>query len=297
MNVSLPPYPPSIASGSGFGAPQPGLYPLRPLTVGEILSAGLQVSRRHLRTLGPIALVLALLNASVSLGVMAANGALHDFASGDYARLPATPTAAEFQALWATLSRVFAGIASGLVLALATSPFLAGVATPFTAQAATSRTGGSTGPRARLAGRWGVLLAAAVGAGVLTAVGFALLTVPGVLLWLILMPLGPVTAMEGLPVGASFRRAAAVSRGFKGRLLGVALLAGLFASLVSLVVGMLFGSAISTSDPVRHLLLTEGLSVLVSAFTLPFVSCVTAMLYIDIRMRREGLVQALLRST
>jgi len=289
--VSLPPYPQPFRPAAD--APQPGLYPLRPLTVGEILSTGFQVTRRHLAVLAPMALVVAGLNIAVTLGVLAANGSLHDFATGDYARLPANPTSADVAAIWRPLLKVMLGTAAGLTVSLVGSPFLAGVLTPFAAQAATSRTGDRTGPFTRLRGRWGTLLAASVVAGVLTAAGFVLFVVPGVMLLLILMPLGPVLAMEGLPVKASFRRAAAVSRGFKGRLLGVTLLAALFAAIAALVVGLLFGSAIDTGDPVRRLLLSQGLSLLVSLFTLPWVASVTAMLYIDIRMRREGLAQAL----
>jgi len=240
-----------------------------------------------------MALVIAGLNIAVTLGVMALNGSLHNFATGDYVRLPANATSADVAAIWPPFLKVMLATAAGATVSLVGSPILAGVVTPFAAQAATSRTGDRTGPLARLRGRWGTLFAASVVAGVLTAAGFALFVVPGVMLWLILLPLGPVLAMERLPVKASIRRAAAVSRGFKGRLLGVSLLAALFAAVAALMIGLLFGSAIDTGDPVRRLLLSQGLSLLVSLFTLPWVAGVTAMLYIDIRLRREGLAQAL----
>lgn len=266
---------------------------MRPLTVGEILTAGLQVARRHLAVLVPVGLVVSVLNVAVTLGVLAANGSLRDYASGAYLRLPAQPTPADAEAIFSMLFKVLSATAAGQVVSLIAAPFLAGIAAPLAAQAATSGSTDRKGPFSRLKGRWGLLLAASVAAGLLTAAGYALFIVPGIMLWLVLLPLGPVTAMEGLPLAASFRRAAAVSRASKGRILGVVLLTWLFGALVSIVIGMLLGSAGMSADPMRRLWLTEGIAVLTASFVVAWTSCVTAMLYIDIRMRREGLAQAL----
>jgi hypothetical protein len=73
----------------------------------------------------------------------------------------------------------------------------------------------------------------------------------------------------------------------------VSSLSALIAGGVSLIATQILGSAISTTDPVPHLLLTQGLGVLLGALITPWSATVTAMLYIDIRIRREGLADAL----
>lgn len=291
MGVSLPSYP--NHAGGADRAPRPGLFPLRPLTVGEILSAALLLTRRHLAVLAPVGLLIGLLYAGATLGIAAVTGSLDELAKGSVPTLPSNPTAAELDAYLPYLGRLLFGTGAGLLVSLIGAPFASGVAAPFAAQAAVTRTGAVAGPLARLKGRWGVLLAASVVAGVGTTLGFGLLVVPGVLLWLTLLPLGPVTAMEGLAVRGSLRRAAAVSKGVKGRILGVTLLAALFVGIFGFVVGALFGTLIHAMDPVPRLLLTDGLTVLTSMLTVPFVASVTAMLYIDLRMRKEGLAPAL----
>lgn len=291
MGVSLPSYP--NHAGGADRAPRPGLFPLRPLTVGEILSAALLLTRRHLAVLAPVGLLIGLLYAGATLGIAAVTGSLDELAKGSVPTLPSNPTAAELDAYLPYLGRLLLGTGAGLLVSLIGAPFASGVAAPFAAQAAVTRTGAVAGPLARLKGRWGVLLAASVVAGVGTTLGFGLLVVPGVLLWLTLLPLGPVTAMEGLAVRGSLRRAATVSKGVKGRILGVTLLAALIVGIFGFVVGALFGTLIHAMDPVPRLLLTDGLTVLTSMLTVPFVASVTAMLYIDLRMRKEGLAPAL----
>jgi len=289
--VSLPSYP--SPAGVAARAPQPGLFPLRPLTVGEILSTALLVTRRYLAVLAPVGLLIGLLYAGATLGVAAATGSLDELAKGSLPMLPSNPTAAELDAYLPYLGKLLLGTAAGLLVSLIGAPFASGVAAPFAAQAAVTKSGAVVGPLTRLKGRWGVLLAASVVAGVGTTLGFGLLVVPGVLLWLILLPLGPVTAMEGLPVRGSLRRAMAVSKGVKGRILGVTLLATLFVGIFGFVVGTLFGTLTNAMDPVPRLLLTDGLTVLTSMLTVPFMASVNAMLYIDLRMRKEGLARAL----
>lgn len=290
--MSLPPYP--TPSGQQFSGPHPGLYPLRPLGTGEILTAALRITIRHLGVLAPLAFVVAALNAAVTSGVLAATGYLRVYASGSYLDRVASPTPADSSRMLGQLGHVLLGIGAGSVVALICAPILAGVAAPFAAQAAVSRAGASSALPARLKGRWGALLGVGVVVGVAVTIGSVLLVVPGIMAWLILLPAGPVAAMEGTSLGPSLRRAGRLSKGSKGRLLGVMVLATLFAGIAAFVGGEIFGALVKSDDEVTRLLFTQGFGAIVGAFTGAFLACVTAMLYVDIRMRREGLAQALL---
>ena len=291
--MTYPSYP-SPADSSG----QPGWYPLRPLSIGEVIGAGLRIGTRHLTVLAPIAFLFAIVSAAANLFVLASKGVLRGYANGDLTRLPrgaSTEQANEFVRSY--FANLLPALAVSAVVGMIAAAMLAGVAAPFAALAATSRIGTNSAGLARLRGRWPVLLGVAVVVGLAQAVGFALLIVPGVLIWLILLPAGPAAAMEGLAVGPTLSRAAAVSKGFRGRLLGVSLLMGLITGAINLALAAIFTRVVGGDDPVTRLVITQILTALISSVVTPWSASVTAMLYIDIRMRREGLAQALLAAS
>ena len=109
--MSFPPYP--SPAGPNAGGPQPGLYPLRPLRIGEIFGAALRVAWRHLAVLAPIALIFELLSSVALIGLLAANGALHSYATGDYLDLPANPTPAEVSAMLSYVTHNILGALGG----------------------------------------------------------------------------------------------------------------------------------------------------------------------------------------
>jgi hypothetical protein len=279
--------------GNAADGPHPGLYPLRPLRTGEILGAAFRIARRSLGVLAPIALIAELVSSAALLGVLAANGALTSYATGEQMSLPSNPTPEQISSVVDYVVHNVLGALATFAIALITAPILAGFATPFAALAATTRTAPNGAAMARLTGRVPVLLGLGVVVGLATAVGYLLLIIPGVILWLMLLPAGPVAAMERLSISDSIKRATVVSRGFKGRLFVVSVLSALIAGAVTTVATSVLGAAISTADPVQRLFLTQGLGVLVGALVTPWTATVTAMLYVDIRMRREGLADAL----
>ena len=291
--MTLPSYPQSPGNNV-----QPGWYPLRPLTIGELLAAGLRVAVRHLAVLAPLAFAISALSSAVNLLVLAAKGSLRDYADGDLTRLPAGATAAQLDKFVRNFyGQVLPALAASAVIGLVLSPVLAGVATPFAAQAATTRAGTHSGALLRLRGRWPVLLGIGLAVGLLMGAGFVALVVPGILVWLLLLPAGPVAAMEGLGIAETMHRAAALSKGFRLRLLGVSLLMGLIVGAIGLVVSSILQQLVGADDPVTRLILGQLIGAVVSGIVAPWSSAVTAMLYIDIRMRREGLGQALLAAS
>ncbi len=291
--MTLPPYP--MSNDPSQGPPQPGMYPLRPMTIGELFGAAARVAVRHLMVLAPLAFVISALALAVQFSILASNGSLHDYASGQLTAVPAGATQTELDTI---LRRIYTDFLPALglsaLISLIGAPILAAVATPFAALGATSRVSSNSAGLARLRGRWPVLLGTGVVVGVAIGIGSILLVVPGLMAFLILLPAGPVAAMEGSSLRDSLRRAAVVSKGFKGRLFGVSILSGLIAAGIGLVVSSVVGRIVGTSNGTTHLLVTSVVSLLVGALTTSWSSSVVAMLYIDIRIRREDLGRALL---
>jgi hypothetical protein len=130
-----------------------------------------------------------------------------------------------------------------------------------------------------------------------------------VLLWVRWAVAGPALLLEGQGVFGSLRRSWRLLRGSFWRALGILLLTQIVVGVGSSIIGVpfsLFGTVLgSTSDnPYSSLPLTLGQllvsnvgTVLAGAVFYPFASAVTALLYVDLRMRREGLDVQLLQAS
>jgi hypothetical protein len=140
--------------------------------------------------------------------------------------------------------------------------------------------------------------------GVLVALPFAVLAVV-VSIWLyvrFLLLAAPALVLEGAGVRASVRRARDLSRGQFWRLFGIWLLTGVVAGVVGQVIGTAFAAlgllalfAVGGTEGGLLYILSQLLSqVLVGTLTTPFTSAVTALQYVDQRIRKEGLDVALI---
>ena len=115
----------------------------------------------------------------------------------------------------------------------------------------------------------------------------------------------PALVLEKTGVFASLRRAGRLSRGQWWRIFGILLLTGLVIGVVGQVVAVPLG-LVGAAAPVLFpgtagalvLVLTSYLSqILVGAVTTPFTSAVTALQYVDQRIRKEGLDVELIAAT
>jgi hypothetical protein len=140
-----------------------------------------------------------------------------------------------------------------------------------------------------------------VGLGVAAAVLGALAWAVGAaFLWVKWSMATPAMLLEGLGIGASLARSFRLTRRSFWRLFGIQLLTAVVVYAVVAAVGFPFsivGSAVSTAsgDPtgtgpvvLQQSITTLG-SMVGSIVAYPFLASVTALLYVDLRMRREGL--------
>ena len=280
-----PPPGPGWAPPAGWTpTPTPGVIPLRPLALGEILDGAFSVVRRNAKVTLAWSAIIVTLGQLLAIGIGLLDGSLG-------AALNATgPNLLRGGAI---TGRVFS-----TVISAATGGILTGVVSIIVAEAVLGRrpTFGEvwTRTRPRLLPLFGV----AVAAGVLPLVGLLFLVVPGVFLWVALGLAPSALMLERLPVGAALTRSRRLVTGAWWRLFGIRTLAVLIAAALAAVLaipgGLIGGlTAAGTTDseslPFGALIVIAVVSVLASVLTQPFVSAVTALLYVDRRMRVEGL--------
>jgi hypothetical protein len=269
--------------GWGVYAPKPGVVPLRPLGLGEILDGAFSVVRAHPKvTLGLSAIVVAITQA-ISFGVSAWSTLNSGY--GDANTFNGGLTAA----------RIVAALISTLGLLV-----LAGMLTSVMGEAVLGRTPTIRGTWAKVRPRFWALLGAGFLGVLLPVFGLVGCIVGGVFLWGALSFMTPAVVLERAKVFASIRRSWRLAVPDWWRVFGIRLLATVLAYFIqSMIVFpatlLAVGSAFATGAGQRGDLGLLPLAIISvggaigATITAPFSAGVLALLYIDRRMRAEGL--------
>ncbi len=326
-------------------APKPGVVPLRPLGVGEMLDGAIAYVRSNpAATIGLAAalavvgglvqtLLLVLVFGSFQRAASATGGGLGGFGGiGGVGTGVGDPTMTESEAL-GLLAGVLGAAGVTLVVQFVLQTVGTGMLTHVMGRAV-------LGEHLELPGAWAkvrpqvlrllavtllvslVVIAAAVlpllpGVGLLLVesaqgigvvvllVGLAGATVLAAWLYVRLALAAPALVLEDVGPVAAMRRSAALVKGSWWRVLGILLLTAVVAQVVagvlavpfSLVSSLVLSSASgdSAAAAMVSLFLTSIGTVVSTAVVLPFSAGVTALLYLDRRMRREGLDLVLAR--
>ncbi|WP_405742409.1 hypothetical protein OG422_11255 [Streptomyces sp. NBC_01525] len=307
-------------------APKPGVVPLRPLSIGEILDGALSTLRVHWRTVLGISLVIAVV-------AQVATTAVTKLWFPDTGRAPVLrgeSTEAVTKA-FRDLGRTLLGSGITSLIGLLATILTTGLLTMIVSRAVLGRpvAAGEAWRDARpqlprLCGLLfllmllltAVITVATIPGGIVIAVGsapagFALgslgLLVGGAVaiwLWVRFSLAPPALMLEKQGVLASMRRSAKLVRGSWWRVLGIQLLTYLLVGIITFIVQIpvtliafiidgdsllswMNGTANATGWTVLTVL---GIgAVISSALTFPLSAGVTALLYMDQRIRRESL--------
>ncbi|MFK0168491.1 glycerophosphoryl diester phosphodiesterase membrane domain-containing protein [Streptomyces sp. NPDC090306] len=334
-------YPPPAGWGNGWGngwggpppAAKPGVIPLRPLGVGEILDGAVSTMRTYWRTVLGISLTVAVVTEIV---VVLLRGLVLDESTGtDALNDPDASLSELYRALGRTL------VSSGVVgiVAMIGTIFATALLTTVTSRAVLGRSV-STGEawrdaRPQLPRLFGlvvllllvVVALPAVGSlpGILVAVlgasaggtalavlgGLAGLVVAG---WLAIRfsLASPALMLEKQGIAKALTRSVKLVRGSWWRIFGIQLLATLIANIVASIVvipftviamlvggdggGDLFGTASGGDFGWTFLVISGVGSVIGSMITFPVTAGVSVLLYVDQRIRREALDLELARA-
>jgi hypothetical protein len=310
--------PPGGWYGGPPPTPAPGVVPLRPLTVGELLDGAVKVIRRYPRpTIGlsaVVALVTTLLNV-VSVLFM-------DF-SDEVATLQEGASSTEVGFGSGVSGGELSGVAGGIV-SIPAGIFLTGVLIAVVGRAV-------LGQEATIGEVWqqvrpriwaliglalltsliaaapllvvGILLALAIaagaGGGVIVLAVLLLLGALGFSAYLyVRLSLAPAAlVLEKAGIRTSLRRSGELVKGAWWRVFGLLLLTAIIELLVTSVLVMpltLLGSAILLASPTGgevalFVMLSQVASGLAACLVSPFTAGVRALLYVDRRMRAEAL--------
>ncbi|MGC5615255.1 hypothetical protein [Georgenia sp. Z1491] len=301
---------------------QPGIVALRPLRVGEVIEGAFRAVRHNPGTMffysGVVSVLTVVLslaaswastNASQSLTIEESAGVqgLTSFALlvvGALTSLIATGALvvsvsrsaigerATIGQVWqAVKGRILSLVGLSLLLGLiafalmfVTVIVMSVVGFAFVAAIAGSTSGSSTG---------GMVTAVAV--TLLIAIGSA---IPAFIVMTRLSLSYPAVVLEKAGPGRAVSRSWSLSSGSTWRIVGIYILAAIIAVVVGGVVSLpigLVGGAMGLSDALV-IVLTSLASVLVNLIITPFTAGVASLVYIDQRMRREGLDVQLARA-
>ncbi|HEX6419932.1 MAG TPA: hypothetical protein VFZ77_15630 [Acidimicrobiales bacterium] len=259
---------------------------LRPMTTADILDGAFAVVKaRPRRILGIAALFVVpthLLAAYLQRGAMGPYG-LADLVTEDPVVLEERAGAGA-EALGGLLSLVATGVALVCVAAAVAhlvTQWMMGRDAP-------------GGEMLRVIGRrWWPLLASFVlvklleGAPLLVLRGLGILLVPFVMP--LFVPVAPIIGVEGSGPFAAMGRSIRLTASRFWRTLGIAVLMGIVASLVSIALGALPQGAGLWIGYERGWPLVALGAIAAEVVVMPFVAAATALLYLDLRVRLEGL--------
>jgi hypothetical protein len=281
---------------------KPGVIPLRPLGVGEILDGAISTVRLHWKVmLGLSAVVVGIsqLIGGVFSGLLLSN--VSSLTTAD----PTTLSSSDVTGL---LAGTLGGGMVVFALTFLAQTLLTGMLTVVVGRAV-------LGQEVTLSDTWArfrPLLLPLIGLSLLTTAlswaGLLLCLLPGVYLWVRWSLAGPALVLEKAGVRGAMRRSGALVRGSWWRVFGVAALTVIITELISTAisapVGAVFGFMVPGSSTgsltgvqlLAFTLLTTVTAIIAGTITSPFTASVYALLYVDQRMRREALDIELMRA-
>ncbi|MFV0252341.1 MAG: hypothetical protein ACK5H2_03290 [Beutenbergiaceae bacterium] len=294
-----------------FTATQPGIIPLRPITLGEIYDGAIKAIRANPGVM--FGLSAAVVTVASLIQVAALWGTVDDL----YA-LPATDPDIALDELYATLNlAILPSLVTGLVTFVSTT-ILNGLLIHSVTQSVIGR-------RLPLAELWrlvqpqllrllalsAIILAAVIvvigltfvplllavsllapASVVVLAGGISMLAALAAAFFIIIATLlaTPVLVVERAGLITALRRAWQLTRHSFWRVTGIYLLTALLAGVVGSVITAPFAAISGFTGPMPALTVAQLASATVAtAITTPFVAAVIALLYVDIRIRTEGL--------
>lgn len=314
-------------------APRPGIIPLRPLSLGELWDGAFRAVRTNPGPLLGSAAVVVVITTVISSLVQVFSLSGFDSAITDLENDPTATPDQVFGSLSAGLPGLLGGSLLSGVLTLVAVAALTGVVTTSVSTAVLGRRTPARELWAEVRGRLGPLVAVSLLASLIPSlaavllfapgtalvvggavnssdgalVGGALLLVAGALAALVvglfltvrLFMAPAVLVLEGQGVGASLKRAWALSKRGFWRLLGIYVLTAICIGIASLVVtgpasflAGILGVAVGPDSPMYlpvTLAVTGIGTVLASTVLYPLQAAVVALQYVDQRMRLEGL--------
>ena len=269
---------------------EPSAPRLRPLGVGEILDVGIKIYFRNWLTLFKI-VVFVVLPAQILVNIVeisaAPKGVTVSSGNPFGASVSGTPTqlSGSDVATFA-VGLIIAALINFLAGRLAQAGCFRAIADAYLGEEVSWRSSLRFALR-----RLPALVGLSILTGILVGLGFVLLVIPGIYLLVAFTVAVPVLLVEGAGPARALGRSRELVRGRWWGTLGVALVGYLLVSIVtSALTGIVVGVAFA--DPARNtvtgFVLNTFASTVGSMITTPAAAAFITVLYIDLRVRKEG---------
>ncbi len=273
-------------------APKPGVIPLRPLGLGEILDGAITTMRTYPKQVLGISVLISAVSNLVIFGVTYLLFTQTSLFDPEFTvRMNEVDRSLEL--LRVTL---LIGI-PGMIIGILAGTVLNGMLTVVMGKAVLGQPITIGEAWGHIKPRFGALLALSLLYTLIVVVGAVALVIPGVWLYILFSLASTALILEGAPVGRAMTRSRTLVQNAWWRTFGILLLTAVLAYLLSFIVSLPFslfnGDLVSVTgvapDFALSFLLTSIATILSQAITLPLTSGVTTLIYIDRRMRREGM--------
>jgi hypothetical protein len=290
--------------GWGQARPEvkPGIVPLRPLGVGEILDGAISCMRAHPRPM--IGLSAIVVTVTQVLQLLLTWWLVQDVTTAS----ASLESGADFSDVASVMGDSFVVFLVGIILGGVAQLVLTGLLTVVVSRAV-------VGQPATVEDAWSVvrpqmlrLIGLTLLVGLLYIVGFVLCVLPFFYLWALFGLATPALILERQGVTAALRRSAKLVTGNWWRVFGILALTTLISFFIAAIIGTPFsligsgGQMFSVDgDPAETytffaLTMSAIGGIIAGTITYPFAAGVRVLLYVDQRIRREALDLELARA-
>jgi len=286
---------------SPHGLGKPGVIALRPLNIGDILDGAITAIRRHPLLILGVGAVLAVISAGISFLVQKYVFAdLQDLTSAA-ALGPATTEAEARDAVFGAFGDVFLLVLPSAMLTTFLTTVMNGFLAAVMGRAALGREVTFSIAWAEVRPRLLPLLGVGLVYSVVTTIGLMLCIIPGVVAYVFWALASPALVLERGTFRQAFGRSVKLVSGAFWRVFGILVLAGLIEYLFNNIIQLPFTLGTGVFQQVLNpsaqafvpstgdLLLQSVGQIISGTIATPFVALVTVIVYLDQRMRREGM--------
>ncbi|WP_326955818.1 hypothetical protein [Amycolatopsis sp. NBC_01286] len=298
-----PQYPqfPQQRAFSPHGLGKPGVIALRPLNIGDILDGSITAIRRHPLLILGVGAVLAVISAAITFLVQKFLFADLDELTSVAALGPGATEAEARDAVFGVFGDVFLVLLPTAALTTLLTTLLNGFLAAVMGRAALGREVTFSIAWAEVQPRLLPLLGIGLVYSVVTTIGLMLCIVPGVLAYVFWALASAALILERGTFKQAFSRSVKLVRGSFWRVLGILALAWIIEYLFNNIIQLPFTlgtgvfqqvlnpSAAAVVPSTGDLLLASVGQVISGTIATPFVALVTVIIYLDQRMRREGM--------
>lgn len=289
--------PPQNRQWHPHGLGKPGVIPLRPLNLGDILDGAITAIRRYPLLILGVSAIVAVISAAVNLGAsLLLWPEIQKLARIEPGTLTQQQAADQMLGLLGD-SSLMLGVT--LVITLLTQTVLSGFLTVVMGNAVLGKPVTFRDAIAELKPRILPLLGLTVLYTLAVLAGALLCLIGALPVYVYFSLASPALILERARVGQAFTRSRQLVRGSFWRVFGILLLTAVIAGTISAIISIPFslgGGGLSallqpgTVVPSTGQLVVQAVgSVVAQTIVTPFVALVTVVLYIDQRMRKEGM--------